>query len=107
MTSATARRPQGLRFDAAGFRILVDGRDVFATMLELKLLNVFLKEPGVAFTRAEILDEVWGVDVVVTDRVVDTHVMKLRRKLGRFGACLVSVLGYGYRWDAPAEEVAA
>jgi DNA-binding response OmpR family regulator len=54
------------------------------------------------FTRAALLDEVWGVGTHVTDRVVDTHVMKLRRKIEprRSPQHLVGVRGIGYRFDA-------
>jgi DNA-binding response OmpR family regulator len=72
------------------------------TAIELKMLEAFLRDPGRVLTRAQIIDKVWGKDVFVTDRVVDTHVVKLRRKIEVDPAeplHIVSVRGIGYRFD--------
>jgi len=72
------------------------------TAIELKMLEAFLRDPGRVLTRAQIIDKVWGKDVFVTDRVVDTHVVKLRRKIEDDPAeplHIVSVRGIGYRFD--------
>jgi DNA-binding response OmpR family regulator len=71
------------------------------TSIELKMLEVFLRQPGRVVTRAQIIGEVWG-DVFVTDRVVDTHVVKLRRMIEADPAQprhIVSVRGIGYRFE--------
>ena len=73
------------------------------TAIELKMLQLFLRTRGRVLTRAQVVDEVWGRDVFVTDRVVDTHVVKLRRKVEPDPAeprHIVSVRGIGYRFDA-------
>jgi two-component system response regulator RegX3 len=73
------------------------------TAIELKMIQLFLRNPGRVLTRAQVIDEVWGRDVAITDRVVDTHVVKLRRKLGDDSADprhIVSVRGIGYRFEA-------
>jgi DNA-binding response OmpR family regulator len=73
------------------------------TAIELKMVQAFLASSGRVLTRAQIIDRVWGPGVFVTDRVVDTHVVKLRRKLEAGPAeprHLVSVRGIGYRFDA-------
>jgi len=73
------------------------------TAIELKMIEIFLRNPGRVLTRAQVIDEVWGRDVSVTDRVVDTHVVKLRRKLERDPARprhIVSVRGIGYRFES-------
>lgn len=72
------------------------------TAIELKLLQLFLRNPGRVVTRTQVIDDVWGQDVFVTDRVVDTHVMKLRRKIEADPAeprHIVSVRGIGYRFE--------
>ena len=72
------------------------------TALELKMLQLFLRTPGHVITRTQIIDEVWGRDVFVTDRVVDTHMVKLRRKIEPDASQprhIVSVRGIGYRFE--------
>jgi two-component system alkaline phosphatase synthesis response regulator PhoP len=73
------------------------------TAIELKMVQTFLRNQGRVLTRTQVVDEVWGHDVFVTDRVVDTHVVKLRRKIETDPADprhIVSVRGIGYRFDA-------
>jgi len=72
------------------------------TAIELKMLQLFLRHPGHVVSRSQVIDEVWGQDVFVTDRVVDTHVVKLRRKTEVDPANpkhIVSVRGLGYRFE--------
>lgn len=72
------------------------------TAIELKMLEAFLRQPGRVITRAQIINDVWG-DVFVTDRVVDTHIVKLRRKIEASPdepRHIVSVRGIGYRFES-------
>ena len=72
------------------------------TAIELKMVQMFLRNQGRVLTRTQIVDAVWGHDVFVTDRVVDTHVVKLRRKIEADPAeprHIVSVRGIGYRFE--------
>lgn len=72
------------------------------TAIELKMIDLFLRQRGRVVTRAQMIDEVWGRGVFVTDRVVDTHVVKLRRKIEADPASprhIVSVRGIGYRLE--------
>ena len=72
------------------------------TAIELKMVRTFLRNQGRVMTRTQVVDEVWGHDVFVTDRVVDTHVVKLRRKIEADPAeprHIVSVRGIGYRFE--------
>jgi DNA-binding response OmpR family regulator len=72
------------------------------TAIELKMIEILLRNQGRVVTRPQIIDEVWGSDVFVTDRVVDTHVVKLRRKIESDPAQprhIVSVRGIGYRFE--------
>lgn len=73
------------------------------TAIELKMLRAFLRAEGRVLTRGQVIDDVWGRDVFVTDRVIDTHIVKLRRKIEpnpTDPVHLVSVRGIGYRFDA-------
>ncbi len=79
------------------------GERVDLTAIELKMLHLFLRVQGRLMTREQVIDEVWGRDVFLTDRVVDTHIVKLRRKIEPDAARpthIVSVRGVGYRFDA-------
>jgi DNA-binding response OmpR family regulator len=72
------------------------------TPLELKLLALFTGRPGRVFTRRTLIDEVWGRDTAITERVVDNQIVNLRRKLEPVPAApryLKSVRGLGYRFD--------
>jgi DNA-binding response OmpR family regulator len=74
------------------------GRRVELTALEYRMLAIFVENRGKTLTRDKLLDLVWGRDAAVTDRVVDNHIVSLRKKIdSRF---LVSVRGLGYRFDA-------
>jgi len=78
------------------------GRPVEATPLEFKLLAAFLHHRGHVVSRNQLLDEVWGRDVYMTDRVVDNHISNLRKEIEPDPArprYLVSVRGVGYRFD--------
>lgn len=88
--------------DLNRFELRREGRRVDATTTELKLLAVFARSRGRVLRREQLLDEVWGSGVFVTDRVIDNHVMSLRRKIEDEPAApryLISVRGLGYRFD--------
>jgi len=77
-------------------------KTIEATALELKLLKAFMDKRGRILSRSQLLDAAWGDQTFVTDRVVDSHVMELRRKIEPDPAkpqYLVSVRGLGYRFD--------
>lgn len=94
---------EGITLDLAGRRVIVDGNDIEATALEFDLLAALASAPGRVFTRAQLLERVWGWDYFGTERVVDVHVGNLRKLLGdnaenpRF---IGTVRGVGYRWVA-------
>jgi two-component system alkaline phosphatase synthesis response regulator PhoP len=78
------------------------GKPVDITALELKLLEAFIRARGRALTRNQLLDEVWGPGTFISDRVVDNHITRLRKKVEPKPAeprYLVSVRGVGYRFD--------
>jgi DNA-binding response OmpR family regulator len=100
--------PQVYRFgdlevDFSRFELRRQGRPVDVTPIEFKLLAALVQQKGTVLTRQQLLDHVWGPGVFVTDRVVDTHVGNLRKKIESNPdqpAWLVSVRGVGYRFDA-------
>jgi two-component system alkaline phosphatase synthesis response regulator PhoP len=78
------------------------GKPVDVTALELKLLEAFVRARGRALSRNQLLDEVWGPGTFISDRVVDNHITRLRKKIEAKPAeprYLVSVRGIGYRFD--------
>lgn len=84
-----------------------NGQPAETTQLEFKLLTLFIKNQGRLLSRDQILDLVWGVGTHVTDRVVDNHVLTLRRKIEpdpQRPLYLVSVRGVGYRFEGPQTE---
>jgi DNA-binding response OmpR family regulator len=88
--------------DLARFELRRNGTRVDSTTTELKLLSAFARNSGHLLTRERLLDEVWGTSIAVTDRVIDNHVVSLRRKIEDDPAAprhLISVRGLGYRFD--------
>lgn len=85
-------------------KVLVSGNfePLDLTALEFKLLVYFANEPGHVFHRDKVLNDIWGEDVHVYARSVDTHVSKLRRKLGELAPIIESVHGSGYKFNPAA-----
>jgi len=97
---AAAPEPQGvhgvLRVDAVGHRVFVAGDETRLTALEFRLLMTLLERKGRVQSREQLLVDVWGYAPEVTTRTVDTHVKRLRAKLGAAGAYVETVRGVGY-----------
>jgi two-component system phosphate regulon response regulator PhoB len=89
-----------LRIDPGAFRAWVDDGELDLTLLEFKLLLALYENRDRVQTRAELLERAWGVGVSITTRTVDTHVKRLRDKLGAAGAYVQTVRGIGYRFAA-------
>ncbi|MHC4224962.1 MAG: response regulator [Planctomycetota bacterium] len=87
-----------LRLDPERHRCLVDGDEVELTAKEFDLLQRLMLRPGRVMTREGLLDQVWGSDIAVTTRTIDTHLKRLREKLGPAGALIETVRGVGYRF---------
>lgn len=81
--------------DFAGFQATYDGVDAAIKPKEIKLLEVLLKHPGQVLTREQILDKVWGDEDGPLERVIDTYIKNLRKKLHM--ECIVTVKGVGYK----------
>ncbi len=77
---------------------------VILTATEFRLLHFLASHPGRVFSRAELIDNVLGRDIVVLDRTVDVHIMALRRKLGEQADCVETVRGFGYKFRELVES---
>jgi DNA-binding response OmpR family regulator len=89
----------GLSVDAARRKVSVDGEEIPLTPLEFEILLALAREPGVVFTREQLMDRVWGYRDYAGGRVVDSHVARIRRKLGEDGTeprFVRTVHGVGY-----------
>ena len=86
-----------LTLDLAGHRLLVEGREVALTATEFRLLRRLMESPGRVLTRDLLLAEAWGYAGGVDSRTVDTHVRRVRRKLGPHAERIETVIGVGYR----------
>ena len=96
-----------LKLDREAHRAWVDDVEVSLTALEFRLLFAFLSRRGRVQSRDALLDEVWGMDADVTTRTVDTHVKRLREKLGEAGAYIETLRGVGYRFKSEPDEAGA
>jgi len=88
-----------LRLDPQRHRCFVDGAEIDLTAKEFSLLHVLMARRGRVLTRDQLLDQVWGSDIAVTSRTVDTHLKRLREKLGTAGGLIETVRGVGYRFS--------
>lgn len=86
----------GLRIDHNKKICTMDGEPNQLTRTEYDLLLFFLTHRGRIYSRDEIIDQVWGGDVVISNRTIDTNVTRLRKKLGDYGNCIVTRQGFGY-----------
>ncbi len=93
-----------LRLDREGHQAWVEDEEVALTALEFKLLNALISSRGRVQTRDQLLDVVWGIRADVTTRTVDTHVKRLRQKLGAAGAYIETRRGIGYRFNPKLAE---
>jgi two-component system phosphate regulon response regulator PhoB len=93
-----------LRLDVAAHRFYVEDKEVSLTALEFRLLEHLMSRLGRVQTREQLLEEVWGLSSSLETRTIDTHVMRLRDKLGPARALLETVRGVGYRIMTPSSE---
>lgn len=79
--------------------VTAGGERILLTYKEFELLRLFLSHPGIAFTREQLLSDVWGVEYFGETRTVDMHIRTLRQKLGKYGAMIETVRNVGYRLE--------
>ena len=102
--SAEEQQHEMLRVDPEGHQVWVQDSRVNLTALEFRLLSTLLARRGRVQTRETLLSDVWGVQADVTTRTVDTHVQRLRKKLGEAGQYIETLRGVGYRFLLPERE---
>jgi len=102
--AAEASPEPRLSVDVAMRIVTVEGRRVELTPREFDLIALFVQNPNRPFSRDELLDRIWKHDFEVTDRTIDTHVQRLRKKLGAGAVAIRTVWGVGYRFDPAATE---
>ena len=96
-----------LRLDTAAHRVWVDDEEISLTALEFRLLTTLLQRRGRVQTRERLLEDVWGMHAAVTTRTVDTHVKRLRQKIGDAGTYVETIRGVGYRFMSTPDEASA
>ena len=90
----------GIRVDKNAHQVTVDGKDVELSFKEFELMTYFIENKGIALSREKILNAVWNYDYYGDARTIDTHVKKLRSKLGEKGDLIKTIWGMGYKFDA-------
>lgn len=94
----------GIVIDKTAHLVTVDGNAVELSYKEFELLSYFLENEGIALSREKILNHVWNYDYFGDARTIDTHVKKLRAKIGEKGAYIKTVWGMGYKFECPDES---
>ncbi|HKQ70966.1 MAG TPA: response regulator [Polyangiaceae bacterium] len=94
-----------LAIDSDAHRVHVEGREVSLTALEFRLLSTLVQRRDRVQTRETLLNDVWGMNLNVETRTIDTHIKRLREKLGKAGSLIETVRGVGYRFGS--NEVAS
>jgi two-component system phosphate regulon response regulator PhoB len=101
---AGASSEEVLHIDEAAHRVYVSGDEVKLTVTEFRLLHTLYTSPGRVQTRGGLLQDVWDMPADLNTRTVDTHVKRLREKLGEGSIYIETVRGIGYRFNADAED---
>ena len=94
-----------LELDVDGYHVFVNGAEVHVSTLEMRLLAYLVEHRGRVRSREDLLEDVWGYKPGVSTRTIDTHVKRLRDKLGDAGALVETVRGTGYRLSADHQVV--
>jgi DNA-binding response OmpR family regulator len=85
-----------MEIDLNAKQVNIAGKSIELTKTEFELLALFVQNPTKVFSRESILTQVWTEDVYVTDRTVDVHITRLRKKIEPYGKNIVTRSGYGY-----------
>jgi two-component system alkaline phosphatase synthesis response regulator PhoP len=86
-----------IKIDSEKFLVYIDDKEISLAKKEFELLHLLASQPGRVFLRNEILDNVWGSDVIVGDRTIDVHIRKIRKKLKL--DCITTIKGVGYKFE--------
>lgn len=90
----------GIRIDKAAHSVTVDSQPIDLSYKEFELLTYFVENKGIALSREKILNSVWNYDYFGDARTIDTHVKKLRSKMGDKGELIKTIWGMGYKFEA-------
>ncbi len=90
---------KSLVIDTVKKKVMIDEQEVPLTKKEFEILFLLLQNQGRVFSREDILDRVWNDEVYVLDRTIDVNITRLRKKIGIYGKCIVTRLGYGYCFE--------
>jgi two-component system phosphate regulon response regulator PhoB len=86
-----------IQVDRARYEVSVRGKAIEFTATEFKLLTLLMERRGRVQSRDTLLNDVWGYESVIDTRTVDTHIRRLREKLGKSADCIETIRGFGYR----------
>jgi|TARA_B110000914_G_scaffold46733_1_gene39755 two-component system phosphate regulon response regulator PhoB len=92
-----------LKMDIESHEVFIDDKEIILTALEFKLLNQLVERRGRVQTRDQLLSDVWGYSSDITTRTVDTHIKRLREKLGSMGKYVQTIRGVGYKFSRTPE----
>ena len=90
----------GIEIDKAAHIVRIDGKEIELSYKEFELLSYFIDNKGIALSREKILNNVWNYDYFGDARTIDTHVKKLRKKMGDKGDYIKTIWGMGYKFEA-------
>lgn len=99
MNVSDASEIGGIRIDKAAHQVTIDGKPIELSYKEFELLNYFVENQGIALSREKILNNVWNYDYFGDARTIDTHVKKLRSKMGAKGDYIKTIWGMGYKFE--------
>jgi two-component system alkaline phosphatase synthesis response regulator PhoP len=99
ITSKAILHFNGIDLDTVRKRLLLNEERIELTKKEYEILKILLENQGKVFSREDLLNRIWGHEVIVTERTVDVNITRLRAKLGEFASCLKNKTGYGYYFD--------
>ena len=94
----------GIRIDRTAHQVTIDEHPVDLSFKEFELLSYFVENKGIALSREKILNAVWNYDYFGDARTIDTHVKKLRSKMGDKGNLIKTIGGMGYKFEPPAQS---
>ena len=97
--TADIREAGGIVMDKTAHTVAIDGQNIDLSVKEFELLDYFMNNRGIALSRERILDSVWSYDYFGDARTIDTHVKKLRSKMGEKGDYIKTVWGVGYKFE--------
>jgi DNA-binding response OmpR family regulator len=103
--SSQAVEAGSLLLDRRGFVVRAEGRDLTIPLKEFELLFKLASSPGATFTRAQLIEAVWGGDFYGVERTVDVHINRIRERFpeDRYGYRITAIRGLGYRFETRAE----